>query len=847
MRQTTYITLNLQTPNYATVYAARDNLLSRYVSATLLDGAAPWTPPAGTYAEISYIKPDGTGGYYDTVEDGSQAYTITNNVMEFVLAQQALTVPGDVRMALDFFNADGDSLSTFTFVLTVPENSFPYAQLASGNYFNVMQATLAEMAQYIKTLQDGYGAPLVASTVADMTDKTRVYVYTGSETGYTKGNWYYWDGSAWVSGGIYNSTAFTTDKTLTISGAAADAAAVGTVIDRCVASVSANIGMPDNLFDVAHVNTLPAGSYLTAAAIAHTGSAVRCVYVPIKPDTTYTVYKLTESTLRITTCNDPTLTGDSYSQNGMVEGTEVLTITSRSVDAYLIAQIYIDSNASALRSIDANAPYLYVYEGLVQMPRTIMDELGQINIVQNAMSTDETVDWTAAASTGYPTGWGTGYYNSDTGAAVSSNNYLRWRGSITPGKVRIIGKAPVGYHLCAYEYNGDNYTGDRYGAILSGDGFDFVAKEGCTYRFALGRFAQNAGTYLTNEFVANIQVRYYPPDWLDYVPEWLAKLPKTGTYEFFAVDVERPLSFGGEDITTSTESVECVLRLPDSYTQTGTPTRLILACHGASGYISASDNTWYNSDWKGFMDYLLAAGYAVFDCNVLPTTAGTDYMGFCAGSALALNVAKKAYDYIQRRYNVYREIFAHGTSMGGVLASAFANAYPGLVLAESSFAGRDLTQYIWRLKTETATLAEALAWGYESIDALKADKWSHIVGTAPSLSLHKYVDGVLQYPPDRETAFDDWVNYYTEVQEHQRGDTIGQYTAHRTVPYKAWDSWGDVQRVTQAKLILQKAFTNGSSIPCEVVVYETATHTQLSYGQVGDMRAQLIAWYKRWE
>ena len=50
-----------------------------------------------------------------------------------------------------------------------------------------------------------YGAPLTASTAAEMTDHNRVYVYVGSETGYINGNWYYWNGTAWTSGGVYNS------------------------------------------------------------------------------------------------------------------------------------------------------------------------------------------------------------------------------------------------------------------------------------------------------------------------------------------------------------------------------------------------------------------------------------------------------------------------------------------------------------------------------------------------------------------------------------------------------------------------------------------------------------------
>ena len=76
----------------------------------------------------------------------------------------------------------------------------------------------------VKTeLQAQIGSPLVAATVSAMTDQTKVYVYTGSETGYTAGNWYYYNGSAWTSGGVYNSTALQTDTTLSVSGMAADA------------------------------------------------------------------------------------------------------------------------------------------------------------------------------------------------------------------------------------------------------------------------------------------------------------------------------------------------------------------------------------------------------------------------------------------------------------------------------------------------------------------------------------------------------------------------------------------------------------------------------------------------
>lgn len=83
-----------------------------------------------------------------------------------------------------------------------------------------------------QAISEKLGAPYAASTVSSMTDRTRIYIYTGDESGYTKGNWYYWNGSSWVSGGVYNSAAIQTDKTLTQSDKAADGEVVGQEIGQ---------------------------------------------------------------------------------------------------------------------------------------------------------------------------------------------------------------------------------------------------------------------------------------------------------------------------------------------------------------------------------------------------------------------------------------------------------------------------------------------------------------------------------------------------------------------------------------------------------------------------------------
>lgn len=92
----------------------------------------------------------------------------------------------------------------------------------SVNGVNANNHSIAELQTRISQIANG--SPTPVSTVAEMTDESAVYLYTGSETGYTAGNWYFWNGTAWTSGGTYGGAV--TDTTLSVSGAPADAKAV---------------------------------------------------------------------------------------------------------------------------------------------------------------------------------------------------------------------------------------------------------------------------------------------------------------------------------------------------------------------------------------------------------------------------------------------------------------------------------------------------------------------------------------------------------------------------------------------------------------------------------------------
>ena len=95
--------------------------------------------------------------------------------------------------------------------------------------------TVAQRVAVLESVIHGMagGAPVVVGSVSDMTDTGKLYVLT------TNNNWYYHNGTTWVSGGTYGAVA--TDTTLTQSGIPADAKAVGDAIIQVTQTMNVDI------------------------------------------------------------------------------------------------------------------------------------------------------------------------------------------------------------------------------------------------------------------------------------------------------------------------------------------------------------------------------------------------------------------------------------------------------------------------------------------------------------------------------------------------------------------------------------------------------------------------------
>ena len=109
-----------------------------------------------------------------------------------------------------------------------------------------------------------------------------------------------------------------------------------------------------------------------------------------------------------------------------------------------------------------------------------------------------------------------------------------------------------------------------------------------------------------------------------------------------------------------------MLALPDSYRKTEAPVRLVINCHGAGGTVSMDDS---QVEQQTITKYLLANGYAVMDVNGLPAEYAEKYgidIRNNVGSPVAVQSYVKAYHYCIENFNLHRDVFIHGGSMGGI-------------------------------------------------------------------------------------------------------------------------------------------------------------------------------------
>jgi len=166
--------------------------------------------------------------------DRPMEYNIATYTVDYAMSIKA----GSVQFALEAINAGtGGAIDnewhTLTYETKVKDtlqgNQVEYAETES----DIISALLVEVRNKVNQLVGG-ATPLPVSSISEMVDTTKVYILT------TDKNWYLYNGSAWVSGGVYGA-GVQIDSTLSQSGQAADAKKTGDAITNLKEDLSGDI------------------------------------------------------------------------------------------------------------------------------------------------------------------------------------------------------------------------------------------------------------------------------------------------------------------------------------------------------------------------------------------------------------------------------------------------------------------------------------------------------------------------------------------------------------------------------------------------------------------------------
>lgn len=151
MHSTKRIVIDLLSGGYSEpAHVVQGDAYSRTVELDIRQEKTRWTIPNGLAVVVEYHKPDGTKGVYDTLPDGTRAWSAEGNILTLQLAPQMLTAPGTVVTQVRMMKGDA-ILSLFKF------HVFVHQRIAGGiseDYMNLNtflpQVDGAKVGQYFK-------------------------------------------------------------------------------------------------------------------------------------------------------------------------------------------------------------------------------------------------------------------------------------------------------------------------------------------------------------------------------------------------------------------------------------------------------------------------------------------------------------------------------------------------------------------------------------------------------------------------------------------------------------------------------------------------------------------------
>lgn len=204
----------------------------------------------------------------ETIADYIQQFINLRNYVEDYFDN--LDVQVEINNKLDEMASDG-SLGTI-----INEVVQPTITELNNNYEAFTDEVDADIAQIRGLVDSAVGqTPIVVSDASAMTDHTKIYVLS------TDGEWYYWDGDSWESGGNYQATAISNNS-----------------VTKAMTTFRKQSG--NNLLDWTTATVLHLNASVNPLS---TNASCRCVYIPVEHNTVYTVSKIASERFTVALTN----------------------------------------------------------------------------------------------------------------------------------------------------------------------------------------------------------------------------------------------------------------------------------------------------------------------------------------------------------------------------------------------------------------------------------------------------------------------------------------------------------------------------------------------------------------
>lgn len=160
---TNRISIDLMKPaEPAVIHAVQGECNTRQVQLSLFCDGNPWEIPADTFLAVRYGRVMQTGGYYDTLPDGSKACHYEGNTIVVILAPQMMSEAGMVLAQVEMMQ-ENQVLTTFSFKIVVELNP-AVGILQPENYINWQQWIEQELDKYIEKVNSS--GQLLGGTMA---------------------------------------------------------------------------------------------------------------------------------------------------------------------------------------------------------------------------------------------------------------------------------------------------------------------------------------------------------------------------------------------------------------------------------------------------------------------------------------------------------------------------------------------------------------------------------------------------------------------------------------------------------------------------------------------------------